>query len=777
MKNETNSCHLTRRSFIQSTGMLVASIAAVSIDGVEAFLQQAATGPYPDRDFLQLDSWIVIRPDNTATFFVGKTDLGQGTGTAFRQIMSDELDIAFENTTCVMGSTDITVDQGGSGGSDALQTDGYPMRRVAAEARRVLLDMAAERFGVPAAELTVSDGVISTTKGDTAERTVTYGELIGGKKFNVTLTGRNIDATTGKAPLKPVQAMKNVGKSPRRDDVPAKIDGTQRWAVDMKVPGMLHARNVRPPVVGATLKAFDESSVKDVPGFVKVVARGNYVAVVCEREEHAIRAARQLKCEWTPPDVAPFPASDDLFTYMRSTPPSSSGEPQIVGDPAAAMTGAARVVEAQYDVPFQGHTSFGPAHALADPSNGQLTIYSNDMKSYGMRNGVAQFLKIPRDKVRVVWMQGPQAYGRTAAEDAGFEAAFLANELGRPVRMQWTRQEETAWDTKGPAYAVNMKGALDKSGNVVALDYNARAADFNHVGYNEADTVLIAQLTGQRRQQPARGRASFPSDKYGIPNRRMAGSVIPMPLAWETPVRMGNLRDPDGPQVTFASESFIDELAAAAKADPVAFRLALLEKGNGDDSGFKRARSIACLKAAAEKFGWDARPSPRPRAAGETVTGRGVAYAYRSETVVAEIVEVEVNRRTGRIWAKRIVCAHDCGLVINPEALTRTLENGLLHSLSRALYEEARFDKEKMLSVDWVSSPTLTHADVPERIDIIQVNGDPNPARPDLPHYGAGETICKPMLAAVANAVFDATGIRMRRVPFTVPRVLAALKT
>jgi nicotinate dehydrogenase subunit B len=768
----------TRREFLQSSGLLVASVAAISVDGVDAFLQQAATpsGRYPDLDFLQLDSWIVIRPDNTATFFVGKTDLGQGTGTAFRQIMADELDIAFENTTCVMGSTDVTVDQGGSGGSDALQTDGYPMRRVAAEARRVLLGMAAAHFGVPVTWLAVSDGVVSTRQGDTAERSITYGELIGGKKFNVTLTGRNIDATTGQAPLKPVQSMKNVGRSPRRDDIPAKVNGTQRWAVDMKVPGMLHARNVKPPVVGAALKAIDESSIKDVPGVVKVVSRGNYVAVVCEREEQAIRAARQLKIEWTPPASKPFPASDDLFTYMRSTTPSSSSKPVVSGDLAAAFAGAATTLDAQYDVPFQGHTAFGPAHALADPSNGQLTIYSNDMKSYGMRNGVAQFLKMPRENIRVVWMQGPQCYGRTAADDAGFEAAFLATELGRPVRVQWSRQEETAWDTKGPAYAVNMRGALDASGRLIALDYDARAADYNHVGYNEPETVLIAQLMGQRKGQPASGRASFPSDKYDIPNRRMAGSVVPMPLAWETPVRMGNLRDPDGPQVTFASESFIDELAAAAKADPVAFRLGLLERGSDDDSGFKRARSIACLKAAADKFGWDARPSPRGRGQGDIAIGRGVAYAYRSETVAVEMVEVEVNRRTGRVWVKRIVCAHDCGLVINPEAATRTLEGGLLHSVSRALCEEARFDEARMLSVDWVSSPTLTHADVPERIEIIHVNGDPNPNRPDLRHYGAGETVCKPMLAAVANAVFDATGVRMRRLPLTPSRVLAALK-
>lgn len=770
----------SRREFLRTGGLLVASVAAVPVDAVAAFLQQrvaAPAGPYPDKDYLQLDSWIVIRADNTATFFVGKTDLGQGTGTAFRQIMSDELDIDFERTTCVMGSTDITVDQGGSGGSDALQTDGYPMRRVAAEARRVLLELAATHFGVPATSLVVRDGVVSTNTGDSADRSVTYGELIGGRRFNVTLTGRTIDATTGQAPLKPVQAMRHVGTSPRRDDIPAKVTGAQRWAVDVKVPGMLHARNVRPPVVGATLARIDEASVQGLPGFVKVVSRGNYVAVVCEREEQAVRAARELNVEWTPPATRPFPPSDELFTYLRHTPPSSTGTPAVTGDVEAALRGAARVLEAQYDVPFQGHTAFGPAHALADPSNGQLTIYSNDMKSYGLRSGVAQFLKIPREKVRVVWMQGPQAYGRTAAEDAGFEAAFLATELNRPVRVQWSRQEETAWDTKGPAYAITMRGGLDASGQLVALEYDARAADYNHVGYNEHDTVLIAQLMGQRKAQPARGRASYPSDKYAVPHRRMAGSVVPLPQPWETPLRMGNLRDPDGPQVTFASESFIDELAHAARVDPVAFRLGLLERGTGDDAGFKRARSIACLKAAADRFGWAPRPSPGPVPTTDVVTGRGVAYAYRSETVAVEMVEVEVHRRTGRVWVKRIVCAHDCGLVINPEALTRTLEGGLLHSVSRALHEEARFDGEKMLTTDWASAPTLTHADVPAAIDIVQVNGDPDPGRPDLPHYGAGETVCKPMIAAVANAIFDATGVRMRRVPFTPARVLAALRS
>ncbi|MBI2817649.1 MAG: xanthine dehydrogenase family protein molybdopterin-binding subunit [Acidobacteria bacterium] len=775
----------SRRDFLKGSGLMVVSFSAAAMVNPNLINATASAavaevnppaGPYKDPDFRQLDSWIVIRQDNTAAFYVGKTDCGQGTGTAFRQIMADELDMAFDKTDLIMGNTETTVDQGGSGGSDAIRVDGWPMRRVAAEARRVLLEMASKQFGAPVDQFSVSEGVI-TVKGDPSIK-VTYGELIGGKRFNVTLTGKDIDATTGVANLKPVQEHKIIGKSLPRYDIPPKVDGSLKWAVDAKVPGMVHARNVRPPWAGAKLISIDESSVRGIPGFIKVVSKGNYVAVVCEREEDAIKASRQLKVNWEKPATPSFPKSEDLYDYMRNASPTSVTQPTppVVGNPDDALASAAKVIEAEYEFPFQGHVSFGPAHAMADPSNGQMTIYSNDMKAYRLRRGVADFLGMPQDRVRVIWMEGSQAYGRTAADDAGFEAAFLAKEVGRPVRVQWMRHEETAWDTKGPAFTFKLRGGLDTQGNLIALVYNARTADYNHVDYNDPNTVLIGQLVGRRPSAPAKGGAGPPADMYVIPNLRRTTEVVRLPLVWETPIRAGNLRDPNGPQIAFASESFIDELAAAAKADPVEFRLRLLTGSTDDDKVFTRARSIAVVKAAAAAYGWDNRPSPKALGTGNILTGRGIAYCYRQTTIVVEIAEVEVNRTTGHVWVKRLVCAHDCGLVINPDGLLNTIEGNLLHGLSRGLHEEVQFDTDKITSVDWISYPTLTHADTPAKIDIVLVNGDPNPNRPDLPPYGAGEAACRITPAAVANAIYDATGVRIRRVPFRDKRVLAALK-
>ena len=774
----------SRRDFLKTSGLFVFGLSGMSAAGepIGAARQGVGSKPsepgaYPDPDFLQLDSWLVVHEDGSATFYVGKTDGGQGTGTATQQMMCDELDIAFDRATVVMGRTDLTVDQGGSGGSDAIERDAMVGRRIAAEARRVLLEMASERFGVPVEELRVSEGVISLH--DDPSRTVTYGELIGGRRFDVALAGANINSTTGVASIKPVQDLKLVGQSIPRYDIPAKVDASLEWAVDVNLPGMVHARNVRPPFAGATLTGIDESSVRDVPGLIRVVSKGNYVAVVCEREEQAIEAAKRLVVAWEKPATAPFPASEDLFAYMRSAEgvPGSGGRAaaQVQGDPDGALASAATVVEAAYDIPFHGHTAIGPAHALADPSDGQLTIYTNDMKPYSHRTGIAEFLGMPPEQVRVIWMEGPQLYGRTAADDAGFEAAYLAKELGRPVRVQWMRHEETAWDTKGPAFAIDLRGGLDADGNVVALDYQGRIANYAHLGYNQARTVLIAQLMGLRPERPSPGGARGPDDMYHIPNRRQETRAIRFPLAFETPLRTGNLRDPNGPQTTFAGESFVDELAAAADADPVEFRLRLLRGATDDDEALRRARSIAVVEAAAEAYGWEARPSPGTVGSGRLLTGRGIAYAYRARTVIAVIAEVEVDRETGRVRVPRMVCAHDCGLVINPNSLESTIQGNLLHGISRTLYEEVRFDGEKVTSVDWRTHPTLTHMDAPERIDVVMVNGDPNPDRPDLRPYGAGEPSHRPVPAAVANAIHDATGVRLRRLPLRPERVLEEL--
>jgi CO/xanthine dehydrogenase Mo-binding subunit len=649
--------------------------------------------------------------------------------------------------------------------------------------------MASTHFGVPVDQLAVTAGVI-TVKADPSKH-VTYGDLIGRQKFNVTLSGNNAGSVSGKAITKTIPELQYAGKPMHRDDIPGKVDATTKWAVDVKLPGMVHARNVKPPYACARLTGIDESSVRNLPGFIKVMNQGNYVAVVCEREEQAIKAARQLKTTWEKPTTAPFPSSEDLFNYLRAAKPAAGSTPAsegdtelrnpslrpiVVGNPDTAFANAAKTIEAEYEIPFQGHTAFGPAHATADPSNGQMTIYSNDMKTYGMRRGIATFLGMPQDRVRVVYMQGSQGFGRTAAEDAASEAAWIAHELGRPVRMQWMRDEETAWDSKAPAFLVKLRGALDAQGELAGYTYEARSCDYNHLGYNEPDTTLIAQLMGQRRARPAAGSASTPSDMYAIPNRKMTGEVFALPAVWETPVRTGNLRDPNGPQSTFASESFIDEVAAAAKADALEFRLKMLEAATSDDNGFRRVRSIGVLKAAAQKYGWDSRPSGKPRSTGKILTGRGIAYTFRGQTMVAQIAEVEVNRETGHVWTKRLVCAHDCGFVVNPESLRTSVECGMLHGLSRALHEEVKFNTEKVTSVDWISHPTLRHADVPESIEIVMVNGDPNPNRPDLPLYGAGEACLKPTMAAVGNAIYDATGIRIRRVPFRPERVLAALK-
>ena len=448
-----------------------------------------------------------------------------------------------------------------------------------------------------------------TVKADPSKR-VTYGELIGGKRFNVALTGNNIDATTGVAKVKPVQELKIVGQSPQRYDIPAKVDGSLKWAVDVKLPGMVHARNVKPPVAGAKLISIDESSVRGLPGFVKVVSKGNYVAVVCEREEQAIKAAQTAQGELAEAgDARRSRRRKTCSTTCAARRRRRAASRPWSGNPDAALAGAAKVVEAEYDVPFQGHTAIGPAHAhgrsVERPDDDLLQRHEVVRHAQRRRRSSSS---MPRDQVRVVWMEGPQGYGRTAADDAGFEAAYLAKEIGRPVRVQWMRNEETAWDTKGPAFTFKMRGGLDAQGNLVALDYDARAADYNHLGYNEPDTVLIAQLMGTRRADAGRGQRGdavghvrHPEPAHGdaggracrwCGRRRCAPATCAIPTVRRS---------------TFASESFIDELAAAAKADPVEFRLKLLTAGTDRRQRLQAgALDRRASRRRREAYGWDA---------------------------------------------------------------------------------------------------------------------------------------------------------------------------
>jgi nicotinate dehydrogenase subunit B len=773
----------SRRNFLKRSGLLVVGFSMASltetVPGTEAAGAPQAAGPYlaAGPDPKQVDSFIAIAADGTATLFFGKTDNGQGTGTALRQMMADELDVAYENTRIIMGDSQLTVDQGGSSASSSISQAGPSVRRVCAEARRVLLEMASKRWNVSANELAASNGVI-TAMSDSSKK-IGYGQLIGGQRFNTTLTWNgmygNALSVSGVAKLKPVQELRAVGKPIHRDEIPLMATGRYTYNIDVKVPGMVHGRSVKPPIPGSKLMGVDESSVKNIPGFIKVVTRGNYVGVVCQREEQAIKAAQQLKVNWQTPATANFPTSEGLYDYMRKA-PSLADSKNENGNVDMALANAAKVIEATYEFPFNSHASFTPACAVADPTNGELKIWSGTQKIYDTRRGIAELLGMPVEKVRATWVHGPGSYGRNEAGDVGYEAALLASQVGRPVRLQWTRSDATAWDPKGPAGVFKMKAGLDAQGNLVALDYDSTWANANNwVASRETGPLetLVGQMTGARSTTLRNGNIASPAQGYDIPNKRVTTHSVALGLPWESPLRVSNLRQPQSPQTTFAGESFIDEIAAALRADPIQFRLKY--RPATDNAG--RVRAIAVLKAAAETYGWDTRPSPKTRGNGPIVIGRGISAPSGggNGTLVATIAEVEVNLQTGNVRVKRLVCAHDCGLVINPDGLRNVVEGNLIQSASRVLKEEVTFDRMKVTSVDWVTYPILRHVDVPDKIDIVIVNGDPNPNRPDLPHLSAGEPSTGPTSAAIANAIFDATGVRIRRAPFTPERVKAAL--
>jgi CO/xanthine dehydrogenase Mo-binding subunit len=739
---------ISRREFLQATGALVVSAFAPFEESIAQGLSAARPNLVPT----ELDSWIAVLADGRVQAFFGKMDMGQSLDIAIAQIVAEELDVPFERVEVLMGDTGTSCNQGGASGSTGISQGARPLRNAAAEARRLLLERASKQLGVPEAQLSVADGVVSGQG-----KSITYAQMIGGKHFNQQVewnkqTGNAMDIKVQAKP-KPVTAYKVVGKSFARRDVAWKVYGTGDYVTDLRLPGMLHARVIRPPRVACKVRGVDEASVKGIPG-VRVFRERDFVAVLAPREWDAVRAAQALKVDWHAPEGA-FPEMNALHDHIRGAKAVKREEPVKVGDAAAAFKQPnLRIVEAEYEWPFQSHACMGPACALAEVKGDACTVWSGSQKPHYVRNGVAALLDMPPDKVRTIWVTGPGSYGRNDAGDAALDAAYLSKALGRPVRVQGMRADGTAWDPKGPASVMRARAALDPSGRVVAYEFLAKGFSRQHIATNESRPA--DSLVGQALGVEARPTWIFgvPAESYGFDNKLLAWETIAPLVDNCSPLRTGHLRDPVGPELHFASESFIDELAAAAGEDPVAFRLKYLTN----------PRHAAVVKAAAEKAGWKPRNSPA-----KDGKGRGLSFAERNGTSVAAVAEVEVDRASGRVWARRFVIAHDCGLIINPLGLRQTIEGNVVQGLSRTLFEEVRFDRDSVKSVDWASYPILEMPDAPESIEIVLID------RPEVAPSGAGEPAMRVIPSALANAVFDATGVRIRKAPLNPERVKAAL--
>jgi nicotinate dehydrogenase subunit B len=750
----------SRRSMLKAGGAVVVSIGMpVSLNTVLGIKAAHAQGTKPPLTPDQLSSYIAVNADGSVSAFFGKTDMAQGLYTAIGQMVAEELDVPFKAVTVIMGNSATSVNQGGASGSTGIQFGGKQLRMAAAEARRVLVEMAATKLEMPPDQLAVTDGIVHG-KSNPAKK-MTYAELIGGRYFNVQLEWNkqmgNALYAPGKAQPKKHTEYKIVGKSIPRDDIAPVVFCKQDYVTDMKVPGMVHGRMIRPPVAGATPEKIDESSIKGIPG-ARVVHQNGFLGIVADKEWDAIKAAQALKVEWSNA-APPFPDQAAIYDHIRKAPVRGGAIDKQNGNVEEAFKTAARVVEAEYEWPFQSHACMAPGCGVVDVKDDKVTVWTGSPKPHFCRDGVANILGVPTSKVEGISMQFAGAYGRNDAGDACMDAAVLSKAVGKPVRVQYTREEGTGWDPKGPASIHRARAAIDASGNVVAHEFYSKAFSRWDVQTNEARPERT--LAGHFLGAPLKSEDAFgiPAEAYEFANRKASWETIAPLLDRASPLRTSHLRDPVGPQLHFASESFMDEVAAAIGADPVELRLRHL----------KNPRHIAVIKAAAEKAGWVARTSPRKDQSGNTVSGRGIAYAPRNGTIVAVVAEVEVDRRSGKIWARKFTVAHDCGQIINPMGLEHCIEGNVIQGISRTLWEETKFDRKSVTSVDWLTYPILDITETPEKIDFVLIN------RPELPPTGAGEPSIRPVAAAIANAIFDATGVRIRRVPFSPDRVKAAL--
>jgi CO/xanthine dehydrogenase Mo-binding subunit len=760
--NARTDLPVSRREFLKASGALVvsASLPGFVVDALAHDGPHAAAAVKPPLVPTELDSWVAVLPDGKVTAFFGKMDMGQSLDIAIAQIVAEELDVGVDKVDVVMGDTALTCNQGGASGSTGIWQGAKPLRSAAAEARRVLVAAASQQLGVPAEQLRVDDGVVSALS-DPAKKT-TYAELIGGRYFNHKVewnkqTGNAMDIKVEAKPKSPSE-YKIVGKPFTRRDLPGKVFRTEKYVTDITLPRMLHARVIRPQQAACAVASVDEASIRKVKG-ARIVREKDFVAVVASHEWDAVRASRLIKVSYSDVKTDPFPGMDALHDHIRKAPVAKREEPVRKGDVDGAFKNAARVVEAEYEWPFQSHASMGPGCALADVRKDGVTVWSGSQKPHFVQIGVARLLDVPLEKVRVIWVYGPGSYGRNDAGDTALDAAMLSKLTGRPVRVQGMRNDGIAWDPKGPACVHRARAALDASGKVIGYEFVSKGFSRINIETNESDPR--DSLVGMEVGLPPKPNNGFgvPSETYGFDHKLLAWETIPPLLDACSPLRSAHLRDPVGPEIHFGSEQFIDELAAITGEDPVAFRLKYVTA----------PRDAAVIKAAAEKAGWQPRNGPREKQTGDVLKGRGIAYAQRNGTIVATVAEIEVERNTGRIHAKKFTVAHDCGLIINPEGLRYTIEGNVVHGLSRTLFEEVRFDKNRVTSIDWMSYPILDIADAPETIDVVLIN------HPEIAPTGAGEPSIRTIPAAVANAFYDATGVRLRRVPLSPERVKAAL--
>ena len=748
----------SRRDFLKGSGALIVAFSVpLGAGATRARAATAAIGPALI-DATLIDSWVIVGQDGRVTIHVGKVELGTGLRTAQMQIAADELDVPLKSIDLLESDTWLTPDQGTTSGSQSIKTNYRAgLRQACAEARKALIDLGAQKLGVPANTLTTREGsVVSAT--DSSKR-ATYGELIGGQRFNLKITGR--------APLKKPSELKVVGQSIRHVDIDAKVKSKQEYIQNVKVPGMLHGRVVRPPGINAKLVSVD-GFPKKIPDLVKVVVQKNFVGVVARSEIGAIRAAETLKVTWNDPGGAPK-SHDELYAQMQ-TQPAQSRLLASYGSVDKALAGAAKVLEATYYYPYQLHGSMGPSCAIADVKADEATVWSPTQGVYPLRAAVARVLGFRDQQVHVIYKEGSGCYGLNGADTASVDAALLSKAVGAPVRVQWMRSDEHVWEHYGNPMVMKVKGGLDADGDLIAWDYESisagRGGRPGNIGAANLPTGALIGLTlaPVRASAPtfpplgadtSNTEAGYLQDEEGlVPNGRVIAKSV------SSQFFTGPLRSPARIQNTFANESFIDELAAEVGVDPVTYRLRYV--------GDERLRDV--IEVAAKAADWELRNSPKPASKGDIATGRGfAAMQYEGIDGYAGIVcEVEVNKKTGKVRVTRVVVSHDVGIIINPGGLKAQIEGNVVHGVSRALKEEVVLDGKTSKSKDWESYQVLRFTELPQiKIALI--------SRPNHPPTGSGENAMTAIPPAVANAIFDATGARIRRLPLTPARVKAAI--